>query len=416
MNNVDVAVVGAGPYGLSVAAHALEAGLDVRVYGRPMNAWDKHMPVGMLLKSEPFASHLADPAHRFTLAAFCERYGFPYAYAQPTPVDRFVDYGRWFAEHNVGDRISPTDVTSVERDGDLFLLTLATGEQVRSLCVVLAVGFLPFARTPDSLRGLPGSLLAHSSQVNDLGEYAGAKVAVIGAGQSAIETACLLKEAGALPYLVARTERLLWNATPVPNRGLLSRCLAPQSGLGTGWRSWMWSERPELVRHLPEKARHHIVRTTLGPAGSWWLRDRFAGVETILGAEVMQAKAQEGVSLSLERASGGASRLQVDHVIAATGYAVDLRRMALLSPSLRNAVDHRQQLPVLGKHFETSIPRLFMVGLAAAATFGPVMRFVHGSRFAAATVAPALLERVTGARYQRVVPLQRAVRNGSSVR
>ncbi|MBA2891406.1 NAD(P)-binding domain-containing protein [Nonomuraea soli] len=416
MNNVDVAVVGAGPYGLSVAAHAIEAGLDVRVYGRPMNAWDKHMPVGMLLKSEPFASHLADPARRFTLAAFCETYGFPYAYAQPTPVERFVDYGRWFADHNVGDRVSSTDVTSVERDGDLFLLTLATGDQVRSRCVVLAVGFLPFSRTPEPLRGLPGSLQAHSSQVHDLGEYAGQKVAVIGAGQSAIETASLLKEAGAHPYLVARTERLLWNSTPVADRGLLSRCLAPQSGLGTGWRSWTWSERPELVRHLPEKVRHHIVRTTLGPAGSWWLKDRFAGVETILGAQVMQAEAQEGVSLSLRRSSGEASRLQVDRVIAATGYAVDLRRMALLSPLLRNAVDHRLQLPVLSKDFETSVPGLFMVGLAAAATFGPVMRFVHGARFAAATVAPALLEHVTGARYPRVVPLQRAVRNGSSVR
>ena len=51
MNNYDVAVIGAGPYGLSVAAHLREQSLKVIVFGRPMSFWDRNMPVGMLLRS-----------------------------------------------------------------------------------------------------------------------------------------------------------------------------------------------------------------------------------------------------------------------------------------------------------------------------------------------------------------------------
>lgn len=398
MTTVDVAVVGAGPYGLSAAAYAIEAGLDTQVFGTPMNAWDRHMPAGMLLKSEPFASHLADPAGERTLKAYCEAHNHPYAYAQPTPVERFVDYGRWFCDRAVGDRIIRVDVVSIDRQDGLFLLNLTNGDRVRARTVVMAVGFLPFARVPKALAALPSSLLAHSSQVHDLSEYAGRRVAVVGAGQSAIETAALLHEAGAEPQLIARTARLRWNAIPVVERSLLSRVLAPRSGLGSGLRSWVWSERPALVRHLPAAYRRHIVRTTLGPAGAWWLKERFAEVPTTLGVRLQQAAAGDGVVLTLRERSGAERAMHADRVISATGYAVDLRRLDVLAPGLLDSVAHRRHAPVLGRTFESSVPGLFFVGLAAAPTFGPLMRFVHGSGFAAATLAPALVERVTGLR------------------
>ncbi|WP_157251487.1 NAD(P)-binding domain-containing protein [Nonomuraea typhae] len=396
---LDVAVVGAGPYGLSVAAYAISAGLGTRVFGTPMNAWDRHMPQGMLLKSEPFASHLADPREDLTLAAYCAERDFPYAYAQPTPVERFVDYGRWFCEQAVGDRITPADVASIDKNDDgLFQLILATGERILARTVVLAVGFLPFARVPATLASLPSSVLAHSCQVHDPRRYAGKAVAVIGAGQSAIETAVLLREAGAEPHLIARAPQLLWNTTPVPERSVLARCLAPQSGLGTGWRSWLWSERPALFRHLPAPLRRRIVRTTLGPAGSWWLRERFTGIPTSLGARLRRATAVDGADLTLQDESGDPFSLHADHVIAATGYVVDVRRFAVLAPEVRTALRHLRYAPVLSKTFESSVAGLFIVGLAAAPTFGPVMRFVHGSRFAAATLVPGLVARIADGR------------------
>ncbi|MFI6595994.1 NAD(P)-binding domain-containing protein [Nonomuraea sp. NPDC050536] len=388
---LDVAIVGAGPYGLSVAAYAQAEGLDVRVFGRPMKAWNQHMPVGMMLKSEPAASHLADPARAYTLEAYCARHGLEYAYGSPVPVQRFVEYGRWFQDNAARDVTVDAEVTEVGSEGGDFVLTLSTHERVRARVVVLALGFLPFARVPASLAGLPASVLAHSCQVNDLSGYAGQRVAVIGAGQSALETACLLQEAGAQPQVLARCKELRWNTVPVVERGLLSRVLAPESGLGTGWRSWVWAEAPGLVPFLPSSYRRHIVRTTLGPAGSWWLRERLESVDVRLRTKLVHAARRGGGVELTVKSRGHKETIEADAVIAATGYTVDVRRLKVLEPGLRAAVRHASWAPMLTREFESTVPGLFMVGLAAAHTFGPVMRFVHGARYAARTITPALV-------------------------
>ncbi|MFD0632277.1 hypothetical protein ACFQ9X_12355 [Catenulispora yoronensis] len=144
---LDTAVVGAGPYGLSVAAHAQARGTRTRVFGTPMRAWAEHMPLGMKLKSEPWASHLSDPRDKFTLGVYCRLVGEPYAHGVPTPVETFVDYGRWFQQKAVPD-LHDTDVVRVDREGEVFALELADGSSARARSVVLAAGFLPFQRIP----------------------------------------------------------------------------------------------------------------------------------------------------------------------------------------------------------------------------------------------------------------------------
>jgi cation diffusion facilitator CzcD-associated flavoprotein CzcO len=88
---VDVAIVGAGPYGLSVAAHLRGAGVSYRQFGLPMHLWRDAMPRGMFLKSQGFASNLSDPERSHTLEAFCAKTGRPYAsYGLPVALDTFV--------------------------------------------------------------------------------------------------------------------------------------------------------------------------------------------------------------------------------------------------------------------------------------------------------------------------------------
>jgi NADPH-dependent 2,4-dienoyl-CoA reductase/sulfur reductase-like enzyme len=391
---LDTAVVGAGPYGLSVAAHAKARGSRTRVFGTPMRAWAEHMPLGMKLKSEPWASHLSDPRDRYTLKAYCELEGLPYTHGVPTPIETFVDYGRWFRRETAPD-LHETEVLRVDREGPVFALELADGSSVRARSVVLATGFLPFPRFPEGLAGLGAPQVLHSSAVNDLSGFSGKQVTVVGAGQAAIEIAVLLDDAGADVTLVARTGALGWNGLPgdLPTT-LWERLRRPENGLGPGYYNKVLGSLPKLFRRMPGGYRMEVVRKTLGPEGSWWIRGRFEksfdAEHVRTGTRIASAR-PEADGLLLELSDG--RELKADHVIAATGFDVDVRKLTMLGEELRGRVRGMRGShgpPVLGAGFDSSVPGLFVVGLASAATFGPSMRFVFGSEFAARTVAPRL--------------------------
>jgi thioredoxin reductase len=388
----DVVIVGAGPYGLSTAAHLQNLGLEVRIIGTPMEYWATSMPEGMHLKSEPFASNLGAPQDGLR---FTDRHP-EWRLGQPIPLDTFVAYGRWFAEQAVPD-VEPGEVVKVERGGPAgYEATLATGEVIASRTVVVAVGVGPFAHIPEELAGMPSWLVSHSGEHRDLSLFAGKDVAVVGAGQSALETAVLLADAGARPHVIARRGELDWNTVPKEHRtlGELLR-EGPRSGLGTGYRTWLWAERPGVVRYLPERTRLRLVRETLPPAGSWWLRDRLdERVRVSTGRRLVKAAEQDDViAITTVDRTGRRLVVEAEHVVAATGFVPEVERLKLLSPELRVRVDSRLGAPVLSANFESSMPGLYFAGLAAAPTFGPVMRFVHGAGFAAGRIARHIVRR-----------------------
>jgi thioredoxin reductase len=389
---VDVAIVGAGPYGLSLGAHLRAAGVRFRQFGLPMRLWRESMPAGMFLKSQGFASNLSSPDGEHTLEAFCKAAGRPYkSYGLPVSLDTFNAYGQWFRQELVPD-IEETLVTSVVPKDGHFEISLANGEQAQAASVVVAVGVEHFARVPAVLAGLPASACTHVSAHDDLGVFAGQKVVVLGAGQSALESAALLHENGADVQLVARTQQLKWNGAPLPpDRALLQRLREPESGLGSGWSTWFYSVHPELFRHLPRATRVNRARTALGPAGASWLPARVNGqFPILLGQELKSAKADgEGAVLELS-GPGGVTELAVDHVIAATGYRPDVRRLTFLSDQMRPALRTLADSPVVDGGYQSPVPGLYFIGPAVAPTFGPVMRFVYGSDHAARTVAGQL--------------------------
>ncbi|MGP4109621.1 NAD(P)-binding domain-containing protein [Streptomyces sp. 4N509B] len=413
----DLVVVGAGPYGLSIAAHAAAAKLDVRVLGRPMASWRDHMPGDMFLKSEPWASNLSDAAGEHTLAAYADSHGLVAEHAHPLSIADFTAYGLWFAER-LGVTVEERTVTAVAAHGPGFRVELADGEAMLARTVALAVGVMPFVRMPRALQGLPRALASHSSDHHDLSGFAGRDVAVIGAGQAALETAALLAEHGARPTVVARAGQLRWNTPPQPlRRNLVARLRAPHSGLGTGWTTWGWSELPRGFRLLPGAVRGHLAATAMGPAGAWWLRERLEGVVPVrLGHRLLRAVPlgrNDGVRLELATdrvpvysrltnsgdATGNVvtdSAVETDHVIAATGFVPDLLRLRLLDPSLRADLDlvRGTRAPELGTGFESSLPGLFFAGLLAAPSFGPSMRFVYGAGFTAARLVAGVRRRL----------------------
>lgn len=397
----DLVVVGAGPYGLSIAAHAAAAGLGVRVLGRPMASWRDHMPEGMYLKSEPWSSNLSAPGGRHTLAAYCATRGRAAEHGSPLPIGTFSSYGMWFARH-AAPEVEEVTVTEVSPQGDGFLIRTAEGPPLLARTVAIAVGVMPFVHLPEALRDLPPGHCSHSSGHRDLARFAGREVAVVGAGQAALETAALLAENGARPCLVARRSRLNWNTVPQPLERPVVRALRdPHSGLGTGWRSWVWSELPWAVRRLPAPTRERIAATALGPAGAWWLRDRFErSVPVLLGHRLHRAVAVgERTRLGLTTAAGESVVLDVAHVVAATGFTPHLGRLELLDARLRAALDTvgDSGTPELSAGFESSWPGLFFAGLLTAPSFGPSMRFVHGAGFTAGRLVGGVRKRL-GAR------------------
>lgn len=397
---VDVAIVGAGPYGLSLAAHLSPAGVRFRQFGLPMHPWQSAMPEGMFLKSQGFASNLSDPAGTHTLAAFCAATGRPYAsYGLPVPLEVFVAYGRWFQRELAGglEETLVTGLTAVAGGG--YELALATGETARARQVVVAAGIEHFGYVPEPLAGLPASACTHSSEHTDLSVFRGRNVIVAGGGQSALESAALLHEHGAVVQVVMRKQKAVWNGQPLPpDRPLRQRLREPEAGLGSGWGTWFYSNHPELFRLLPQATRVHRARAVLGPAGASWLRGRVEGEFPVrTGERLAWARADaRGVRLGLAGASGP-EELAADHVIAATGYRVDLSRLAFLDGGLRAGLRTVAGTPAVGAGYQSSLPGLYFIGPAVAPTFGPVMRFVFGADHAARTVA-ARLARTAGSR------------------
>ncbi|WP_328338905.1 lysine N(6)-hydroxylase/L-ornithine N(5)-oxygenase family protein [Streptomyces violaceus] len=403
----DLLVVGAGPYGLSIASHAAAAGLNLRVFGRPMASWRDNMPRGMFLKSEPWASNLSDPEGRCRLDVYCAEQGLTARHAKPIPVEAFAQYGLWFARHAVPE-VDERTVTRVAAGPGGFTAVTEDGEEVHALTVALAVGVMPFVEVPRTLRGLHPALVTHSSHHSDLGRFRDKDVTVIGGGQAALETAALLAEQGTRVRVLARADRLVWNEVPPPwERPWWQSVRSPHSGLGPGWRNWFYSERPNLFRRLPEPTRARVATTALGPAGAWWVRDRVEGVVELLpGHEVAAACAVPGgVRLDTVSRAGAPRSLETEHVIAATGFRAHCDRLGLLSPELRGALAALPDgSPAVGHGFESSHPGLFFAGLLTASGFGPAMRFVQGASFTASTLVRGVRRRLGTMPASGIVP------------
>jgi Pyridine nucleotide-disulphide oxidoreductase len=396
--DLPVAVIGAGPFGVSTAAYLRSRGVDFRIFGSPMNRWRTQMPAGMFLKSEGFASNLADPTGRCTLQQFCNDARLPYEGARVS-LETFTRYAVSFQQRLV-PMVEDVSVTMLDRQTNGFQLRLATGEEVRATKVVVATGLSHAEYIPAELAKLPAELLSHSSDHYDLGKFKGREVLVIGSGQSALETAALLNEGQATVRLLVRRSSIEWHDGPVPGpRSLWQRVRRPASPMGDGLKLWFCATAPMVFYHLPEQIRIDVVRTygqrrgtpleVLGPSGSWWLKERIVGrLPILLGHSVQKAEAKGNkVALHVAGPDGAPRQLTADHVIAATGYRFNVGSLPFLGQRLKSELRCVQEAPSLSPSFESSIPGLYFTGIASAYNFGPVMRFLCGTDYAARCIS-----------------------------
>ncbi len=392
MTICDVVIIGAGPYGISAAAHLRAIkGLEVRLFGEPMSFWERHMPAGMFLRSNWTATQIADPDNALTLEAFQASSGV--RLTLPVPLDRFVQYGVWFQQQAVPD-LDRRKITLIESDPRGFRLTLEDGELIYSRHVVVAAGITSFAWRPPEFQTLPSLLVSHTSENRDLRTFVGKQVLIMGSGQSALESGALLHESGAAVEIVGRARRIHWL------QGLLSKTLHKRLGKFTSRLLYAPTDvgpagisqlvaRPDLLRRLPRGLQDKIRKRSVRPAGARWLVPRVQDIPIRLGRSVVSVStAGDRVKVRLD----DGSERTVDHVLLGTGYRVDISKYEFLAPALAKSIRSFNGYPCLTAGLETSVPGLHFLGAPAAWSYGPTMQFVSGTRYA----CQALVRRIAG--------------------
>jgi FAD-dependent urate hydroxylase len=383
-------VIGAGPYGLAATAHLRAAGVAVRCFGEPLGFWRHQMPAGMILRSLRPATHIADPTRALTVDRY-ERAEGKQLREPSLRLGEFIDYASWFQRRVVPD-LDTRMVTNVTRENGGFRVRLADGEELEAGRVVVAAGLAPFARRPAQFGSLAAPLVSHSSDHADFDGLAGKRVIVIGAGQSALESAALLDERAASVEVVARAREIRWlpDDTQPPPLSRRPHLPLPPTGVGGGLSGWLVAA-PDAFRRAPRRLQPWAAQRAILPAGSGWLRPRLTGVRISCQRSVVAAEARNGgIWLLLD---DGSDRV-VDHVLLATGFEVDVTQYPFLAPELVAQLETAGAYPRLGVGLESSVSGLHFLGASSAFTFGPVMRFVVGTWYA----APALTLRVLAQR------------------
>ena len=386
-----VAIIGAGPYGLSLAAHLAARKVEHRIFGHPMLFWSRIAGAGgeRYLKSFCFGTNISSPATGSTFADYSIPRGLETF--EPCSIRDFAAYGLWFQKKNVG-WVEPVEAERVSKTSNGFEIVLSSGERVAAVNVVVATGLSYFAIVPPVFDSLPESLVTHTSKITAFAPFKGQSVAVIGAGQSALEAAALLNEAGAQPQLLVRENALLWHTRSPRSRSLRQRLRSPISGLGGGWRAWVLTHFPSVPHHLSPAWRARFLKNYLPPEGAWWLRKRIENVVPVhLSTYVTGARGDTNGRVVLGLVAGGNDRcITVDHVVAGSGYDIDVERITFLDPHLRAALRREAGAPKLNATFEASIPGLYFIGALSQMSFGPLFRFVVGADYTARTVSAHL--------------------------
>lgn len=390
MLKTDVIIVGAGPYGLSAAAHLRTIkGLDVLIFGEPMSFWEKNMPAGMFLRSAWTATHIAHPSPSLTLEAYQAASGDRFSH--PVPLESFVCYGHWYQKHAVPD-VDRRQVATVASDANGFRTTTSDGETVWSQRVIVAVGIGAFAWHPPEFSSLPSSLVSHTSKHTDFRKFAGKHVLVVGGGQSALESAALLHEAGAMAEVITRRRKINWLqgwASRTLHRRLgkvTKELLYAPTDVGPAGISQLMA-RPDLLRRFPRSIQDKLRKRAVRPAGARWLVERLKDTPIHLDRSVVEAVSiGDRVKIKL---NDGFERT-ADYLLLGTGYRVDVSKYEFLAPELVKSMSRSNGYPRLGVGLETSIPGLHILGAPAAWSFGPLMQFVSGARYASRALVRAI--------------------------
>lgn len=395
-----VAIIGAGPYGLALAAKLHSAGTHFIIFGRPMGFWRENVPVGTRLISGWVTCSLCDDAFDYASYVTSTGSSLPGIFS----ADQFLAYGLWFQRNTCPDP-DPRRVVSLDQAHRGYRVGLDDAAEITADRVVIATGLRPFAVRPPAFSQIRNGSVFHTSDLHDLSVFSRKAIAVIGAGQSAMDCAALLSEQDAKVEVIARANEVRW-------KGHDAAAVLPTKPTWTvrGAIQDLRTE-PQIYRRLPGFVRTRELKHVLRPVAVRSLLPRVADVRFSLGRSVTRASTEQNtVELQLDDHSVRA----VDYVVLGTGYRVDLDAISFLSTRLRGKIRRHDGYPELNSKMECTAPGLYFMGATAAWSFGRMMWLVRGARWAAATISRDVLKR--GKLSRRMVQTPAAVRTEELVK
>ena len=366
-------VIGAGPFGLSLAAHLKHKNVEHIHLGQSMDYWKNHMPKEMYLRSA-CDWHL-DADNEDTILKYLAAQNLSPADVEPLSLEFYLGYVNWFQSQK-GLAPRPATVTRLSRAGDAFHAELDNGSAIEAQKVVLGVGLRHFKNIPAEYKTLfPADRFHHTADLIDFSALKDKHVLIVGGRQSAFEWAALLHEEGAQE--VQLTYR---HDTPA---------FEPSD--------WTWVnpilqdmvDQPAWFRNLTQEEKDAVSkrmwregRLKLEP----WLVRRISKENIVLHPQT-HVTACEQTPAALKITLSDNSALMIDHVILATGYKVDLAQIPMLTAgNFADQINTKNGFPVLDEGFQSSIPNLYFTGFPAAQDFGPFFGFTAAVRTSALVI------------------------------
>ena len=378
----DLLIIGAGPFGLAMAAYAQHLSTDYLIVGKPMEFWQANMPQEMYLRSA-CDWHL-DPVNKDTIERFLQTQNLTPADVEPLSLRFYLSYIRWFQEQKQIESIPKyvQQLDHINSGANLFQATMEDGQTITAKQVVVALGFKHFKNEPpDLVKRLPAGRISHTCDLVDFESLKGKRCLIIGGRQSAFEWTALLNDAGAEAVHLSHR-----HASPAFAEADWSwvNPLVDAMVDNPGWfRNLSAAEKDEVSHRLWAEGRLKVEP---------WLESRVMKETVKLwpNTQVVSCDERPGGDLLVKLDTG--ESLTVDHIILATGYKVKIDQVPFLAQgNILPQLTTRNGFPVLDEHFQTNLPGLFMTSMAATQDFGPFFAFTISVRTSAKLIGQALV-------------------------